>query len=202
MCNYQLDQRRTVMKSPILAPWWQSEELTSDQSQLLSALLEAHHAIALRGAPAVTLAAQGSGIYQQAVAAALMTLGDKSGPVEEAYRFLGSKAIGTTKLQQYVANGGRVPGWGSQQIKAKPDPAWDATEALLEAHWPQIHKKLEDVTAAFHACGKRLYPNAAAYSAAVTEALGIPGDSVAYLWVLGRIGAWSAIFNRNKLWAF
>ena len=181
-------------------PWWREQPLGEQEIELLLALCDAHQTIAGRTAhPAVTAAATGSGLYVQAIAAALMTLGDKSGPLEEAHRFLNSRAIGTAKLDEFIAGGGRVPGWGNPQIKNRPDPAFEEVLELLDNHWPELHARLASVTQALHAAGKRLHPNAAAYSAAVATALGIPGHSIGYLWVLGRLGAWSATFNRSKL---
>lgn len=180
-------------------PWWRTAPLTEIEIELLQTLCAAHAEIASRGTQAVALAAQGSGRYEQAIAAALMTMGDKSGPLEEAYRFLGIAAIGTSKLAEYIGSGYRVPGWGNPIIKSKPDPALEPVAELLSAHWPELYAKLAAVTEALHQNGKRLYPNAAAYSAAVARAVGIPGHAVAYLWVAGRLEAWTTIFNRNKL---
>lgn len=183
------------------APWWRNTELNGHERELLLAILEAHGAVALRGnisGHAVGAAAQGSGRYVQAIAAALMTLGDKHGPIEEAYRFLSSKAVGSVALEKYIAQGHFVPGWGNAFVKNQADPAFDQVDGLLEKHWPEISGKLRSVTAALHLAGKQLYPNPGAYTAAAAMALGIPGSCAGYLFILGRMDAWSHLFNINR----
>lgn len=182
-------------------PWWRDEPLEAHEQELLRAILSAHDAVALRGnisGNAVAAAAQGSGRYVQAMAAALMTLGDKHGPLEEAHRFLSSKAIGSVALEKYIAGGHFVPGWGNAFVKNQADPAFEQVEELLEAHWPQIAERLRTVTTELHLGGKRLYPNPGAYTASVALALGIPGSCAAYLFVLGRLDAWSHLFNLSR----
>jgi citrate synthase len=186
---------------PPIQVWWQPAPLTPEQHQLLLAIVDAHDATARRGnlsATAVAYAAQGSGRYVQAIAAALMTLGDKHGPIEEVYKFLASNGPLSPKLPDYIATGKYLPGWGNAFVRGHSDPAFAQVEALLDEHWPEISLKLDTVTAHFLGAGKRLYPNPAAYTAAAAIALGLPGDAAGYLFIAGRLSAWSETYHQQR----
>lgn len=165
---------------------------------LLDAMNAAHQASALRhniSHEALVLAARGSGNYIQSITAAMMTLGGMHAPVVDVcalLRFPLTKA----HIDQIVQRGGRLPGWGNGFVKGEPDPLWQEVDGLLREVNPEIMAKIDEVTAWLHEAGKRIYPNPACYTAASALTMALPAEASPYLFVSGRLGAWTREFCR------
>lgn len=163
---------------------------------LVNALDAAHDASARRqnmSSVAVVNAAKGSGSYTCSIAAAMMTLGGTHGPLEATQRFLESN-LAADHSDEILRSGRRVPGWGNGFIKGAEDPAWLPVREALRDLRPDLVEKIDAVTARLHACGKDIYPNPSAYTAACAIALGIPSRVCAFLFVSARLRAWTDLF--------
>jgi citrate synthase len=181
--------------------YWRAEPFSVLENQLLEAVAEAHYKSSFRdnlSSDAVLRAAVGSGNYFQSIAAALMTLGGVHGPVEEAMTIL-SQPIEDIKeyASMMIASRRRVAGFGNGFHKSEPDPNWAAVEEMLARSFPEWSAKLKEMTEFFHSQGKKIFPNPAAYTAVTALIFGMPFESVGYLFVQARLGAWSQIFQAN-----
>lgn len=176
-----------------MTAFWTSEPLSVPVSALLAALQEAHAASALRdnlSTHAAKLAATGSGSYIQSIGAALMTLGEVHGPIIQAGQLLDAPDLAGL-VDLLLRSGRRVPGWGNSFHKHVPDPLWREVDRLLWVDFPHLAGQLSAVTQLLHSAGRPLYPNPAAYTAASARALGCPLRCAPYLFIAGRLDAWS-----------
>lgn len=168
--------------------------------QLLDALNTAHEQSALRhnfSHDALILASLGSGSYVQAITAAIMTIGGTHAPLLDTYRVLSVPAEDvSTSVQAFVKAGVKVPGWGNGFIKDVADPIWGEVDALLRESDAALMKKVDLITEALHAAGKRIYPNPSCYTAAAALVLGMPRDAIPFLFISGRLPAWTKEFCR------
>lgn len=185
------------MKPP--RPWWWREgDLNPQELALLQAVLAAHHHSAMRpNASSVCLAnaAAGTGRFDNALAAAILSTGGLHAPLIQTCRALELEAGELEEQIEYaVQNGERIPGWGSSFHKRNPDPKWQAVDACLRQSFKPMAHKLEVATQTLHRLGKRLYPNPSAYTAAAALILGIPPETALWLFVTGRLGAWAQVF--------
>jgi len=175
--------------------FWRSEPLSEPEQKLLDALFAAHTKAACRencSTVAVLNSWTGAGSYTAAIASALLTLGGAHAPVAEIMRFLGQKDPEDRALFR-LATGDKVPGWGSDFVKGKPDPDWAEVDAALEKVAPGLNESIRAVTTVLHEHGKVIFPNPGAYTAATALALGIPESVAPWLFVQGRLGAWTKI---------
>jgi citrate synthase len=175
--------------------WWRIEGLSAEESRLLDALCRAHYESAFRNnASSVTVAnaAGGSGELTKAIAAALLTLGAKHGPLQQSVKFL-ARENPASEVDYILGVGGKVPGWGGTFQKEHVDPFWLEVDDLLSVHWAEIHDRIRSVTERLHAAGKIIMPNPSAYTAAVALAVRIPAAMSPYLFILGRLTAWTQI---------
>lgn len=180
-------------------PFWQSRALTTEQLDLLNAVLEAHDQSSFRtniSSVTVLNAYAGSSSYGCAIASALLTLGGPHAPLAETFDLLNDPAPMLT-VETMLGLGMKIPGWGSSFSKLKPDPAWALVDGLLKGS--ELHKTIEAITNALLAAGKRVFPNPSCYTAAAAIVLGIPRAMCAYLLILGRLNAWSRIMLTNTI---
>jgi citrate synthase len=171
-------------------PFWREAPLVQEEVDLFFAVLAAHNASALRqniSAEVVRLAAAGSGNFGQSIAAGLLSLGGAHGPIEKAADVLMVDGLAKNLLDR----GERVPGWGSSFVKHGPDPIWAGVADRLEA-WPVATTMLR-ITNLLHEHGKHIWPNAACMTAASGIVLGMPPVVMPYLFLAGRLEAWSQI---------
>ena len=164
---------------------------------IFACVSQAHAASALRGNlshQALALAAQGSGDYTKAIAAALMTIGGLHAPLLQTYDFLtGDPAH---EVEARLAAKQRIPGWGNAFVKGTPDPIWHDMDQLIRAEDPQWGLTLDAVTEQLHAAGRRLYPNPSCYTVIAGILLGVPKPALPYLFLNGRLTAWTNEFIR------
>lgn len=165
---------------------------TTTHEQLLAALFEAHHKVCFRdniSSATIVNAMTGSGSYVQAVAAAILTLGGLHAPIVQTMRLL-ELYDPASEASAMLKRGQLVPGWGGSFQKDGPDPVWQPVEALLPV---PMRQKLDSVTQALHAAGKRIYPNPSAYTAATAILLDIPEQLATSLLIRGRLSGWTEI---------
>lgn len=178
-------------------PWWRSAPLTPPEMRLLQAVATAHAASALRmnaSTQAVILSASGGGEFGKALAAALLTLGDRHAPLEATCLLL-NQPEPAVRASALLKAGAKVPGWGNSFHRGEPDPLWVPVDAVLRAEFPQIHRDLTAITATLHRVGLPLHPNPSAYTAATARAVGLAPSCAAYLFIAARLETWSGLIH-------
>ena len=173
--------------------FWRDTPLSESETKLLNLTLEAHSQSAMRdniSSVVLTHAARGSGDLTKSLIAALSTLGGLHAPLEPTYEFI--YELGD---DEPVKASGFVPGWGNSFVKGEPDPLWKAVDAQLGEVAPDISKTLAHVTMSLREKGRNVYPNPSAYTAAVGQALGISPRLLPWLFIQGRLSAWTALFQ-------
>lgn len=141
------------------------------------------------------LASTGKGFFDSIVPA-IISFGNIHGPIEQAYKLL----IKTEKelnsiTDRALKNNKKVPGWGNSFIKAKPDKIWDKCDNILKTEYPELYSKIMFITEKLQS--KKIYPNAACYTAACCIVYNIPIEISTSLVIKGRIDAWSEIYSEN-----
>ena len=182
-----------------------SVDLTTELSALL---VRAHHRAAVSNpnlsSTALIQAAQAGQPFTQCVQAAIATLGELHGPVVQARALI----YKSTDWREFGKGGmfwnRRCPGWGHGLYRDQVDPAFHAVAAFIGDHYPEHHERLEAVTGALEsALGRKLYPNAAAFTAVVAEILSVPRGTEVALFLQGRLAAWSDLWaaaHREGVW--
>jgi len=160
-------------------------------ARLVELVFEAHQVAAKNNASAsseaVCMAAGGSGSFRQAVVAALMTLGIRHGPIGAA------RLVFTTDSYHSIESGAKIPGWGNSFFKDGIDPAWQKVDDYLKEHFEQEWSKVDAVTNELHAAGKRIYPNAAIYTAIACELCHVPAGLEELFFILPRLPVWAEL---------
>ncbi len=176
-------------------PFWRDTPLPVAGEELLIKLFEAHKQSSFRpnlSSQTVAGAATGSGDYLNAIAAGLLTLGGLHAPISQTYSLLTADFPGSTALA-LLSDGFIVPGWGCSFVKGDYDQLWEPVRGWFTVYRPDIAAKIDDVTASLHLRGKDLYPNPACFTAAAAIALQIPKEIASWLFVQGRLSAWTQI---------
>lgn len=170
-------------------------------NRLLDELMHVHSRLASRENFSSLLVGQCASVekdYISSLAATLLTLGGVHGPTEQVVNFLEDDNKGNDWVTSQIERSLLVPGWGSDFYKREPDPTFVLLSSYLCEDNPRVWAKIERTTSHFHALGKKLFPNAACYTAAVAITEGIPAEVSPYLLIKGRLEAWTAIYLRNK----
>lgn len=179
--------------------FWREKELDKNEEELLNACFSAHNQSAQRDNISTNVminASKGSLNYTAALASALCTLGGVHAPLMPTFNVL---AQSMDDLVLAIEMGAILPGWGHDFVRGEVDPHWAEVAEILERHFPQVHQRLETITMKFHEKGKMIYPNPSAYTVAVGMALGIPAPIMPYLFVQGRLVAWTLMFYNTMV---
>lgn len=181
-----------------ISPWWRAmpeantAPLTEPEQFLVHALFKAHNRSCFRpnvSSETVLSSAAGSGNLTTAIAAALLTTGYRHAPIYETVMFL--SLDDPAKVAETIVEGGKkVPGWGGDFQRTRPDPVWAGVDAAVLDFNPSLHAKICAVTAALGKRGKNIFPNPSAYTAAVAITLQMPPQAAVYLFIVGRIDGW------------
>lgn len=178
--------------------FWRQKPLAASQAKLLQLVMEAHDKSAARGNISTVVlcnAAVGSGDYFKSLAAALCTVGDAHAPLIQTYSFLASFDPDKMEaFQRHIEMGGKVPGWGNSFVKDGPDEMWKGVADHIAEHWPELHAKVQRVTDELHARGKMVWPNPSLWTAATAAVLEMPPMIMGWLFVQGRLNAWTRTF--------
>ena len=173
-----------------ITPFWRDTEFTPEEHWLIKSLGEAHKKSADRAnisSVTVANAAVGSRDYGKSVAAAILTLGDLHGPIEQCYDLLANNAYLPVPEEN-----GLVPGWGNSFIKGEPDPIWETVDERLKKS--TYGNRIREITKTLHTMGKKIYPNPACYTAATALTIGMPKRIASYLFLASRLEHWTMIF--------
>jgi len=179
--------------------FWREKPLDEQELKLLGLIQEAHHRSVYRQNPstaAVLNSMQGSGDAAKAFASGILTLGGKHAPLEQTHRFL-SLEDPAREVHILLKAEMKVPGWGGTFQKDAPDPIWKPVHAFLDAHWPFLARKLDDVTAELHNFARAIHPNPSAYTAATAIVIGLPAKLAVWLFVRSRLDGWAHIAYEN-----
>lgn len=155
--------------------------------KMLELLFIAHATAAETNVPvssgAVINSAIASGDFDKAVISAICMTGDVHAPVRAARNviFRGYSAVG------------KIPGFGNSFYKDEIDPAFVPLDIYLSNYYPEVRIK---ITEANSKCSG-LYPNAAAYTAAVAEIINLPEGLEQLLFILPRLCVWAKQYKDN-----
>jgi citrate synthase len=144
---------------------------------------------------AVAQAAAAGVPFQQAVIAAITTLGALHGPTAQARRTI--YRVPARELKAAIHEGLIIPGWGNAFYKGGDhDPAMGDLRTALEEEFPLTMAPIHWVTRALAAEGKHLAVNAAGLTAAAAEALELPEGCELGLLIEARVSAWAQIYSQ------
>lgn len=172
--------------------WWRPSPLTQRERNILSDCVSAHANAARReniSSVVLCQTLQGSGRIENAVAAAILTVGGRHAPFQATYEMLDHDNTDVW-VRAILHARKRVPGWGSSFEKAGPDPML----AALAGHHGAL---LDPLTAALHEHGRMVWPNLSAYTAATALELGMPAEGMLWMFVTGRMPVWCAMAARR-----
>lgn len=179
------DRHDPTSVDPVFAP---------AENALLTALWDAHQAVAMRGnasGEAFRTAYAGSGDYTKALSGALATLGAKHGPIVETVRTLDSMNEPTNVIRLCGIYGKRIPGWGNSLVKGRNDPDFLRVRDHITNMNQKLVERIDAITGALHAQGKHIYPNPSCWTAAVAITVGLPAELSPYLFIAARLPVWS-----------
>lgn len=174
----------------MLTPFWRDTGFSLEETRLVNELMSGHAEAAKRqniSTEVMKAAYIGSGDFNQAVAAAVSTLGGKHAPIIQAYEVLQGQR------EFYIGEGNKIAGWGNSFIKGEPDVIWYETSAALTRANPHLAWSIRHYTELLHDLGKNIYPNAACYTAATAITIGMPKNISPVLVHYGRVLAWAEI---------
>jgi len=126
------------------------------------------------------------------VGSALLTLGGFHAPIPQTYQFLVSEGDIKSSIEEILDSGGRVPGWGSSFERGHPDPVFETLDRMLVPY--PLHSRIQYVTGFFSGSGHSIFPNASCYTSAVCIVRGLTATFGQYLFLNGRINAWTSAF--------
>jgi citrate synthase len=134
--------------------------------------------------------------YISSIASGMLTYGGVHGPVSQVVKFL-SGSFYTDEARLRIKEKRLVPGWGSAFVKGEPDPELSKIDRILYTENREVWDRIRKVTGILHESGKKIFPNAACYTASVCLALKFPVEAALYWLIRGRIGAWTEIYISN-----
>lgn len=170
-------------------------------SNLLEVMNDAHYTSALNNsnvssAAIIQMAAVGKA-FPEAVAAAILTLGGVHGPATQARSVIYYTDI--ADIANDIEDGEIIPGFGNSFYKDSIDPAWSQFDMRLRAECPDASYQIDRVSDfVSKGKGKKIYPNAAAYTATVAELQGAAFGTEISLFITARMPAWVELWAMNQ----
>jgi hypothetical protein len=125
---------------------------------------------------------------------AIGTLGGKHAPISLTQEFL--MHAPELRAQGMIVDGDLIPGWGCAFVKGEPDEIWNECDELLR-QWPELWETKVMVTDCLHSAGKRIYPNAAFYTACYAIIEKIPSQLADLLVLEMRSTAWRELLTET-----
>jgi hypothetical protein len=173
----------------------------SDVDHLYSLQQEAHANSALANdnlssAFVINMARVGKS-YTEAIATAILSLGNIHGPVKEAREIL--YRTDNSDIESALDSGLLIPGFGNAFYKDGIDPAWNKYEKELKLNWKEHADRIEAVRELIKTKKQiEIFPNPAAFTAVVAELLDVaPGTEIS-LAISARIVAWNVQWADNQ----
>jgi citrate synthase len=175
-------------------------DATPKKLELLQAVFDAHDMAARNNQNASSGAAVnaffGSAQLTNAIASAILTLGDAHGPIGPA-RFVYER-FDERALKSAIEAGMKIPGFGNSFFKDKIDPAWSRVREIIEADFPNANGRINQLHDWMRQSGKDIHPNAALYTAVVCSELGMIPGSESAIFILARTSAWTSMCIKNE----
>lgn len=176
-------------------PWPETEERGMAVMTLFRAVCEAHYVSATENdnvsSAAVRLVRSGNpGQPMAAIAAAVLTVGQRHGPVDDARAMW---RMDDDELRALRDSGATVAGFGNAFWKDDIDPAWNPVRDILTSLFPEEAKRLEAKAAIMQEKSTKLHPNPGCFTAIACEVGGIPQGRSHLLYLFGRIPAWMCL---------
>jgi citrate synthase len=176
------------------------EEVTPKKLELLQSVFDAHDMAARNNQNASSGAAVnaffGSAQLTNAIASAILTLGDAHGPIGPA-RFVYEK-FDERSLKSAILSGMKIPGFGNSFFKDSIDPAWSRVREIIEVDFKKANDRIKQLHGWMKEVGKDVHPNAALYSAVICNELGMIHGSESAIFVLARTAAWTSLCMKNE----
>lgn len=180
---------------------WLGMEPDEAKDRLMATVAACHREAAIRNMPAssaalVNVASCGGG-FSKSVAAALLTLGEMHGPIDEAREVIYRTPL--DEIATRIHRGDKIPGWGNAFYRDQLDPAWIPALELVSNEWPDHMMRLAEVTEVVRRETKaNLFPNASAFSAVAAEVVGVPLGTALMLAIVGRLPAWAMLHAQSR----
>lgn len=121
------------------------------------------------------IALRTSGSFINGVCSGMLSLGGAHGPLREA-RWAFRNETRESVCEKAKA-GIKIPGFGNDFFKDKIDPSWDEVLQVFYDDFPEVYKKLMELQAGLWDADKKVYINAAGFTAAACEILELPSGS-------------------------
>lgn len=135
-----------------------------------------------------------------ALASAVLSTGGLHAPVLQARVLLFRQPV-PRELPE-----GRIPGFGNSFFRDRIDPSWDKVVGILSKSYLAIWNMIQNWSDLLKASGRILFPNAAAFTAAVAELVHWPVGQELIMVIQPRITVWAALAAseldlwRTKTW--
>lgn len=175
-------------------------DVTPEKLELLQAVFDAHDMAARNNQNASSGAAInsffGSGNLTNAIASAILTLGDAHGPIGPA-RFVYER-FDERALKSAIESNMKIPGFGNSFFKDKIDPAWSRVREIIETDFPNANSRINQLHGWMKEAGKNVHPNAALYTAVICSELGMFPGSESAIFILARTSAWTSMCIKNE----
>lgn len=158
--------------------------------RLVNCCIECHQNAAFKNLNASSAAFQNahlsSGDLEKGIASAILTLGNNHGPISAA-RDVFQKC--TEEDIAMVDYGYKIAGFGNSFFKDRIDPSFQPLDDLLRDEFKESKMRIDELTAWMQK-RKKIYPNAALYTAVVCEIAGIDEGKESMLFILARLPVW------------
>lgn len=165
---------------------------------LYFALLSAHDAAATAqpngSIQTAHIVYQASGSMVAALSAASLAQGGLHAPIEEARALLRAGDAAAEDARYMLECGEKVPGFGNS-FYPDGDPAFFPVEAILRQQYPDLVAIIDEVRSTNL---KLPPPNAAMWTAAAMEAMGMPVGLGPALFISTRVKAWAMSLLRTE----
>lgn len=134
--------------------------------------------------------------FHQAVIGALSTLGGKHGPVAAARRVLYDEP--GAELAERLARGEKIDGFGNSIYQDCVDPNWSQVDGIVEKSFVTERERIRAIARLFEETkGKKLYPNAACFTAIAAHISGVPRGAEDSMFLMSCIPIWAKLYNQH-----
>lgn len=158
----------------------------SENPALMELLIRAHQEAAESNSNASSqlcqIASAGSGDFSKGMIAAIASIGGMHAPLYQA------RMVYRHATKEWIANQKIVPGFGNSFYKGSIDPSFVNLDAVLRVTYPEVSARIDEL----HGWVKKVYPNAALYTAAVCELCKVPDGIESVLFVISRAPVWAS----------
>lgn len=166
--------------------------------ELYAALLQAHSIAATENDNVSLVVAdavyRGSGNMVQALAAAALSQGAVHAPIEAARELLRMGDNAADEACAAIEQGCKVPGFGNA-FYPDGDPAFFPVEAIIKERYPDVAAMIDNIRGANP---KLPPPNAAMWTAAVLEIMGLPIGIGPAVFIAARVRQWAEALLANE----